>query len=150
MMRSYAGELLMADIQLGPLPLPSKQNPSDDPSRRRAVRRLPVPDVPRWAAQFVAGDLRALNPILPADARGRWLLPVGAGCSPSARLHALPTTTRGALLRRRGRARLWSSARECSCTAVRSGVPAGCTPLTAAACGRRGKRHKAAGYGSAM
>merc|ERR1711969_467315 len=65
MMRSFAGELLMADIQLGPLPLPSKQNPSDDPSRRRAVRRLPVPDVPRWAAQFVAGDVHGLDSTCP-------------------------------------------------------------------------------------
>lgn len=77
-MRSYAGELLMADIQLGPLPVPSAQNPSDDPSRRRHVRRHPVAGAPAWASEFVAGNVTQVDRVLPRDGRGRWLLPVHA------------------------------------------------------------------------
>ena len=42
-MRSFVAEQLFAEVYVGALGVPSKRNPADTPSRRRAPRRQPEP-----------------------------------------------------------------------------------------------------------
>ena len=73
LLRSFLGEQLLGDIYIGTLPVGSQQNPADAPSRRRAVRRLPVDGAPAWAQRFVQGDPLALVDCLLEDDRWTWL-----------------------------------------------------------------------------
>ena len=72
--RGTSADMLVCDIQLGVLPVSSKRNPADAPSRRKRVPKPDPDEAPAWARQFVAGDLDALAAVLPADTRSRWLL----------------------------------------------------------------------------
>ena len=64
------------DIHLGVLPLRSKDNPADEPSREKRVRRADPAAAPDWARNFIAGDITAIDCILPVDPRLQWC------CSP--------------------------------------------------------------------
>ena len=72
-LRSFVAEQLFADVYLGVLGVPSKRNPADAPSRRRATRRTPEPTTLPWASQFVRGAIDALAAVLPAETRFAWL-----------------------------------------------------------------------------
>ena len=58
-LRAMMGDLLFAELSLGSLPVGSAFNPADAPSRRRRLRRGPVPQPAPWADRFAAGDSRA-------------------------------------------------------------------------------------------
>ena len=72
-LRSFVAEQLFADVYLGVLGVPSKRNPADAPSRRRATRRTPEPTTLPWASQFVRGAIDALAAVLPVETRFAWL-----------------------------------------------------------------------------
>ena len=76
LLRSMAADMLVADIHLGVLPLGSKDNPADEPSREKRVRRADPAAAPDWARNFIAGDITAIDCILPVDPRLQWC------CSP--------------------------------------------------------------------
>ena len=76
LLRSLAADMLVADIHLGILPLASKHNPADEPSREKRVRKANPRDAPAWARRFVAGDVTAVDTVLPPDPRSQWC------CSP--------------------------------------------------------------------
>ena len=76
LLRSMAADMLVADIHLGVLPLRSKDNPADEPSREKRVRRADPAAAPEWARRLVAGDVFAIDTVLPADPRLQWC------CSP--------------------------------------------------------------------
>ena len=77
LLRGLAADMLVGDIQLGILGLASKHNPGDDPSREKRVRRARPDLAPEWARRFVAGDIFAVDVILPLDPRLQWC------CSPT-------------------------------------------------------------------
>ena len=79
LMRSLAADMLVGDIQLGILGLASKHNPADEPSREKRVRKANPAAAPAWARNFVAGDVIALDTVLPADPRVQWC------CTPQVR-----------------------------------------------------------------
>ena len=79
LMRSLAADMLVGDIQLGILGLASKLNPADEPSREKRVRRADPAAAPAWARDFVAGDVSAIDSVLPIDPRLKWC------CSPDVR-----------------------------------------------------------------
>ena len=72
-LRTFLPEQVFADIYLGVLGVPTKQNPADAPSRRRATRRAAVAAPPLWAVRFVDGEVDAVSSVLPPDARFEWL-----------------------------------------------------------------------------
>ena len=72
LMRSLAADMLVGDIQLGVLGLASKHNPADEPSREKRVRRADPAAAPAWARDFVAGDVTAIDSVLPTDPRLKW------------------------------------------------------------------------------
>ena len=72
LLRSLAADMLIADIHLRILPLASKHNPGDDPSREKRVRKADHAAAPLWARNFVAGDVTAVDCVLPADPRLQW------------------------------------------------------------------------------
>ena len=76
LLRSMAADMLVGDIHLGMLPLASKDNPGDDPSREKRVRKANPQTAAAWARDFVAGDVTAIDAVLPADPRLQWC------CSP--------------------------------------------------------------------
>jgi len=76
LLRSLAADMLVADIHLEILPLASKHNPADEPSREKRVRKANPRDAPPWARRFVAGDVTAVDSVLPPDPRSQWC------CSP--------------------------------------------------------------------
>ena len=78
-LRSFVAEQLFAEVYIGALGVPSKQNPADSPSRRRATRREPEPIVPEWAERFVQGAVGALAAILRPDERFDWLIGTRVG-----------------------------------------------------------------------
>ena len=65
LIRTFAFELLFADIQLGMLHVGTKANPADAPSRGWPSRVGPAPDTAHWAADVLGGDVSALDPHLP-------------------------------------------------------------------------------------
>ena len=73
-LRGTSADCLVCDIQLGILPVSSKRNPADAPSRRRRVSKPDAEAAPDWARRFVAGDLDALAEVLLADPRSQLLL----------------------------------------------------------------------------
>ena len=75
-LRSLAADMLVGDTHLGILPLASKDNPADEPSREKRVRRADPGAAPEWARRLVAGDVFAIDTVLPADPRLQWC------CSP--------------------------------------------------------------------
>ena len=77
LLRGLAADMLVGDIQLGILGLASEHNPGDDPSREKWVRRATPDLAPEWARRFVAGDIFAVDVILPLDPRLLWC------CSPT-------------------------------------------------------------------
>ena len=79
LMRSLAADMLVGDIQLGILGLASKLNPADEPSREKRVRRADPASAPAWARALVAGDVTAIDSVLPIDPRLQWC------CSPHVR-----------------------------------------------------------------
>ena len=79
LMRSLAADMLVGDIQLGILGLASKHNPADEPSREKRVRKANPAAAPAWARNFVAGDVIAIDTVLPADPRVQWC------CTPQVR-----------------------------------------------------------------
>ena len=76
LLRSLAADMLVGDIHLGILPLASKHNPADEPSREKRVRKANPAAAPEWARRFVAGDVVAIDCVLPTDPRLQWC------CSP--------------------------------------------------------------------
>ena len=72
LLRSMAADMLVGDIHLGILPLASKENPADEPSREKRVRRADPASAPEWARRLVAGDVTAIDSVLPADPRVQW------------------------------------------------------------------------------
>ena len=74
-LRSFVAEQLFADVYLGALGVPSKKNPADAPSRRRATRREPNADALPWAVSFVHGAIDALDAVRPVETRFDWLPP---------------------------------------------------------------------------
>ena len=76
LLRSLAADMLVADIHLGILPLASKHNPADEPSREKRVRKANPRDAPPWARRFVAGDVTDVDTVLHPDPRSQWC------CSP--------------------------------------------------------------------
>ena len=76
LLRSLAADVLVGDIHLGILPLASKDNPADEPSREKRVRTADPAAAPDWARRLVGGDITAIDCVLPADPRLQWC------CSP--------------------------------------------------------------------
>ena len=76
LLRSLAADMLVGDTHLGILPLASKDNPADEPSREKRVRRADPGAAPEWARRLVAGDVFAIDTVFPADPRLQWC------CSP--------------------------------------------------------------------
>ena len=76
LLRSLAADMLVGDIHLGILPLASKDNPADEPSREKRVRTADPAAAPDWARRLVGGDITAIDCVLPADPRLQWC------CSP--------------------------------------------------------------------
>ena len=83
--RSFACELLFAGVVLGLLPVPTKQNPSDAPSRHHRVRRGPAATTCSWARAFAARGAGPRRwPHEPARARREhFLLPEKADHGPT-------------------------------------------------------------------
>jgi hypothetical protein len=52
-LRRLGAEVLFADLQIGILRVASSQNPADDPSRRRPVRRGPCPQGSKWGRKVL-------------------------------------------------------------------------------------------------
>ena len=77
LMRGLAADMLVGDIQLGILGLASKHNPADDPSREKRVRKAKPETASAWARRFVAGEVTAIDSVLPPDPRLKWC------CSPT-------------------------------------------------------------------
>ena len=76
LLRSMAADMLVGDIHLGVLPLASKDNPADEPSREKRVRIANPAAAKAWARKFIAGEVTAIDSVLPADPRLQWC------CSP--------------------------------------------------------------------
>ena len=76
LLRSMAADMLVGDIHLGILPLASKVNPGDEPSRSKRVRKAAPAAAAAWARRLVAGDVAAIDSVLRSDPRLRWC------CSP--------------------------------------------------------------------
>ena len=72
LLRSLAADMLVGDIHLGILPLASKDNPADEPSREKRVRKADPSAAPEWSRRVVAGDIAAIDCVLPADPRLKW------------------------------------------------------------------------------
>ena len=83
LLRTFAPEVLFAGLDVGMLPVPSAQNPSDEVSRWKHIRRGRAPGCRPWALAFVAGDPTAIDATDRADPREAWLLPVGSRLQPS-------------------------------------------------------------------
>ena len=77
LLRGLAADMLVGDIHLGILPLASKHNPSDEPSRGQRVRKAAPDRAPGWARRLVAGEIQAIDTVLPLDPRRQWC------CSPT-------------------------------------------------------------------
>ena len=77
LLRGLAADLLVGDIQLGILPLASKNNPADEPSRGKRVRKVAPDFGPEWARRLIAGEILAIDAALPLDPRLQWC------CSPT-------------------------------------------------------------------
>ena len=77
LLRSMAADMLVGDIHLGILPLASKDNPADEPSRSKRVRKAAPAAAAAWARRVVAGDVAAIDSALRSDPRLRWC------CSPN-------------------------------------------------------------------
>ena len=73
--RTFAYELLFSGLSLGLLPVPSAQNPADDPSRGRPVRRGWAAGARVWAGKFWR---RPESWPAGKDVRSRWLWEWGA------------------------------------------------------------------------
>ena len=85
LLRSLAADMLVGDIHLGILPLASKDNPADEPSREKRVRRADPAAAPEWARRFVDGDVAAIDCVLPADPRLQWCCSPQINGGPSSR-----------------------------------------------------------------
>ena len=72
LLRSMAADMLVGDIHLRMLPLASKDNPGDDQSREKRVRKANPTSAAGWARNFLAGDVTAIDVVLPADPRLQW------------------------------------------------------------------------------
>ena len=79
LLRSMAADMLVGDIQLGVLPLASKDNPADEPSREKRVRIANPAAAKAWARKFIAGEVTAIDSVLPADPRLQWCCPPNLG-----------------------------------------------------------------------
>ena len=77
LLRGLPADMLVGDIHLGILPLASKHNPSDEPSRGQRVRKAAPDRAPEWARRLVAGEIQAIDTVLPLDPRRQWC------CSPT-------------------------------------------------------------------
>ena len=74
--QGFVAELLFYNLYLGVLPVASKDNPADDPSRNEAVRK-PDPESVPWVARYLRGDLSVIDKRIWAGDRERWLVAPG-------------------------------------------------------------------------